>query len=219
MYPLKSLLSIYRYVLKFLSIKLYLTNLLQKQFVKKTHPDSAVAMNLKACNHYRLYNGKAAEAELKVLVDQGYNLQENELIRHNLVVFKNGENALQVLPPLIDYLPEARLNLVIYYLRNDDINEAFELVKDLDPSIPPEYILKGIVHTCIGQNTSNRESIKTAQQYFQLVGASQSECDTIPGRQCMASCFFLMKQFEDVNIYLKSVKVRYSLFPFIYSTS
>lgn len=47
-----------------------------------------------------------------------------------------------------------------------------------------------------------------AQQYFQLVGASASECDTIPGRQCMASCFFLLKQFEDVNIYLKSTKVR-----------
>jgi hypothetical protein len=38
------------------------------------------------------------------------------------------------------------------------------------------------------------------------VGASASECDTIPGRQCMASCFFLLKQFDDVNIYLSSVK-------------
>jgi hypothetical protein len=38
------------------------------------------------------------------------------------------------------------------------------------------------------------------------VGASASECDTIPGRQCMASCFFLLKQFEDVLIYLKSIK-------------
>jgi len=45
-----------------------------------------------------------------------------------------------------------------------------------------------------------------AQQFFQLVGASASECDTIPGRQCMASCFFLLRQFEDVNIYLNSVK-------------
>jgi intraflagellar transport protein 56 len=24
-------------------------------------PDSAIAINLKACNHFRLYNGKAAE--------------------------------------------------------------------------------------------------------------------------------------------------------------
>lgn len=31
------------------------------------HSDSVVGVNLKACNHYQLYNGKAAEAELKVL--------------------------------------------------------------------------------------------------------------------------------------------------------
>jgi hypothetical protein len=31
--------------------------------------------------------------------------------------------------------------------------------------------------------------------------------DTIPGRQCMASCFFLLKQFDDVLIYLNSFKV------------
>lgn len=33
------------------------------------------------------------------------------------VVFQNGEGALQVLPPLVDVIPEARLNLVIYYLK------------------------------------------------------------------------------------------------------
>ncbi len=41
-----------------------------------------------------------------------------DLIRHNLVVFRSGEGALQVLPPLVDVLPEARLNLVIYHLKN-----------------------------------------------------------------------------------------------------
>ena len=35
----------------------------QQQF-----PDSAIAINLKACNHFRLYNGKAAEAEIKSLM-------------------------------------------------------------------------------------------------------------------------------------------------------
>ncbi len=48
--------------------------------------------------------------------------------------------------------------------------------------------------------------MKTAQQCFQLVGTSTHECDTIPGRQCMASCFYLLRQFEDVNIYLSSIK-------------
>ncbi|KAF3424768.1 LOW QUALITY PROTEIN: hypothetical protein E2986_11069 [Frieseomelitta varia] len=49
-------------------------------------------------------------------------------------------------------------------------------------------------------NKIYRDNIKTAQQYFQLVGSSASECDTIPGRQCMASCFFLYRQFEEVLI-------------------
>lgn len=31
----------------------------------QAHPDSAIAVNLKACNHFRLYHGRAAESELK----------------------------------------------------------------------------------------------------------------------------------------------------------
>ncbi len=123
-----------------------------------------------------------------------------------MVVFSNGDKALQVLPPLIEAIPEARLNLVIYHLRNHNISEAYELLKDIEPSTPPEYILKGVVHTNIGQAQNNAQHLKIAQQCFQLVGTSAHECDTIPGRQCMASCFFLMKQFDDVNIYLNSIK-------------
>ena len=70
-----------------------------------------------------------------------------DLIQHNLVVFRNGEGALQVLPPLVDVIPEARLNLVIYFLRQDDVNEAYSLIKDLEPTVPQEYILKGRVNT------------------------------------------------------------------------
>lgn len=71
-------------------------------------------------------------------------------MRHNLVVFRNGENALQVLPPLIDIIAEAKLNLVIYYLRNEEIQEAYQLIKDLEPITPKEYILKATVHAVIG---------------------------------------------------------------------
>jgi len=52
----------------------------------------------------------------------------------------------------------------------------------------------------------SREHLKVAQQYFQLLGASASECDTIPGRQCMASCFFILRQFDDVLVYLSSIE-------------
>ncbi|KAK2151841.1 hypothetical protein LSH36_349g03056 [Paralvinella palmiformis] len=176
------------------------------------YSDSAIAINLKACNHFKLYNGKAAEAELKSLQDiasPAFTFA-TDLIKHNLVVFRSGEGALQVLPPLIDVIPEARLNLVIYYLRQDDIGEAYNLIKDLEPTTPQEYILKGVVNAALGQEqgsvSKQREHLKIAQQYFQLVGGSASECDTIPGRQCMASCFFLLKQFEDVLTYLNSIK-------------
>jgi intraflagellar transport protein 56 len=67
-----------------------------------------------------------------------------------LVVFRSGENALQVLPPLIDVIPEARLNLVIYYLKNDEVNEAYNLIKDMECVQPKEYILKAVVHLVIG---------------------------------------------------------------------
>lgn len=191
------------YKLDYYDVSLEVLNVYLQSF-----PNSAIAINLKACNNYRLYNGKVAEQELKVLLDlQSVSFKfENDLVKHNLVVFKGGENALQVLPPVVDLIPEARLNLVIYHLRNEEVQEAYQLIKDLEPVTPQEYILKGVVNASIGQLTESREHIKMAQQYFQLVGASASECDTIPGRQCMASCFFLLKQFEDVLIYLTSIK-------------
>ena len=107
-------------------------------------------------------------------------------------------------------IPEARLNMAIYYLKIDDIDSAFALMKDVDPGTPQEYILKGIAHVMYGQLHEVREHLKIAQQYFQLVGGSASECDTIPGRQCMASCFFLLKQYDDVITYLSSIKVKIS---------
>lgn len=61
------------------------------------HADSALAVNLKACNHFRIHNGKAAENDLRSLADVSNGTYlENDLIRHNLVVFRGGENALQV---------------------------------------------------------------------------------------------------------------------------
>uniref|UniRef100_A0A3Q3DM99 Intraflagellar transport protein 56 n=1 Tax=Hippocampus comes TaxID=109280 RepID=A0A3Q3DM99_HIPCM len=161
-------------------------------------PDSTIALNLKACNHFSLYNGKAAEAKLKNLIDISSCSFEfdKELIRHNLVVFRGGEGALQVLPPLIDVIPEARLNLVIYYLRQDDVQEAYNLIQDLVPTTPQVRILLYTYNPLI------REYLKVAQQFFQLVGGLASKI----GTQCMASCFFLLRKFDDVLTYLNSVK-------------
>ncbi len=53
---------------------------------------------------------------------------------------------------------------------SDNIQEANNLIKDLDPSVPHEYILKGVVNASIGQMQGSRERLKTAQQYFQMIG-------------------------------------------------
>ena len=57
-----------------------------------------------------------------------------------------------------------------------------------------------------GQMKKNPEIIKQAQEYYKLIGTSASECDTVIGRQCIASCMFLQKQFEDVALYLNTIK-------------
>ena len=62
-------------------------------------PNSITAINLKACNQYQLYNGKMAEQEFKSLQKnyEGENVfNDHDLLRHNQVIFRNGENALQV---------------------------------------------------------------------------------------------------------------------------
>lgn len=91
------------------------------------------------------------------------------------MVFRNGENALQVFPPLVDVFPEARLNLVIFYLKNDQYQEAYAMVKDMEATQLREHIIKGVVYAVKGQITGNREDLRVAQNLFQLVGASSQE--------------------------------------------
>ncbi|GBF97642.1 hypothetical protein Rsub_10518 [Raphidocelis subcapitata] len=161
------------------------------------HPTSPFAVNLKACNAFKLADGRAAEAALRALSDAGAAaaLREVPLLRHNACVFRSGEAALQVLPALVDALPEARPNLVIFHLRRGDVGAAYGLVKNA-----------GVVHALLGQREGSAEHLRLAQQAFQVVGSSTSECDTIPGRQAMAACFFLLRQYGDVLVFLESIR-------------
>lgn len=118
------------------------------------YPDSIIACNLKACNRFRLFDRRTAELDIKNLIGNSGSFG-SDLIKHNLVVFRSGEGALQVFPMLIDIIPEARLNLAIYYLRGGDVSKAEDLMKDVQPSVSYEYILKGAVHAVLGQQTSS----------------------------------------------------------------
>jgi intraflagellar transport protein 56 len=136
-----------------------------------SYPDSTIATNLKACNRFRMFNGQAAELDLKHLLD-GTDRFGIDLIRHNLVVFRNGEGALQVLPELLDIVPEARLNLAIHHLKRNEVQEAHQMIKDIQPKVPHEYILKGVTHASMFQETGLKDHAKQAQQYLHLVGGS-----------------------------------------------
>lgn len=176
------------------------------------HPNSIIGLNLKSCNNYRLYNGKVAEQDIKPILDimSSTNCDNPffNIIKHNLCVFRDGENALEILPPLLNICNEARLNLCIYHLKNEQYIEAYQIISKYvkKPSSAIEYILKAIVCSCIGQIKQSQHELKIALKYFKLIGSSSSECDTIPGRQSMASYHILNKSFNDVLIYLESIK-------------
>ena len=157
---------------------------------------------------FRLYNGNTALEEVKDIEDLDKVLKDNELLRHNMVVFTDGQKALQVLPPLVNIIPEAKLNLAIYHLHNKDVELANEILEDLEPTTPQEFMLKAVTKACIGQYLGEMDevSIEEAKSYFHSVGTSPNETDTIPGRQCMAQYYFLQKQFDDVNVYLGSIQ-------------
>jgi len=168
-------------------------------------PDSVLGINLKACNQLRKGVAKEAEAELRVIEELGGSLSDHALTRHNEVVIRGGQGALAALPQLGDYPREARLNLCIYHIKSGNIDEAAAVIKDVEPAQAEEFILKGVVHTMAGQAKGSAEHLRLAQEYFQTVGSSPNECDTIPGRQAMATAFFLNKSFEDTNVYLSSI--------------
>lgn len=172
-------------------------------------PDSVFATNLKACCLYETADGKEAYEELKKLekrYEGGSLADNNDLVSHNTSVFRMGENALKVFPPLTDLYPEAKMNLIIHHLRNGETEHAFRLCHDMEPVSPRQYVLKAVVLTLYGQMKKSPEVIKQAQEYYKLIGTSATECDTVIGRQCIASCMFLQRQFEDVLLYLNTIK-------------
>ena len=179
------------------------------------HNDSIIANNLKASIEYSSTgNDKAAKdiiLNLQNLSKSSDIIEDNDLLKHNLAVFDNEPdskyNKLKIFSNLLDIIPEARQNLIIYYLRSGLVNQAFNLIKDMQPLTTKDYILKAVVHCFMGQNGEpGNENLKKAQTFFQSIGASTTECDTIEGRQCMASCFRLTGAYNDEIIYLDSIE-------------
>jgi intraflagellar transport protein 56 len=127
---------------------------------------------------FRLYNGKAALDVLDASHDGKAN-DENDLIRHNTIVFNDGEKALQVLPGLEDYSPEARLNLAIFYIKQGEFDAATELIGDMDADSPQSHFAMGILNAKRAQAREDAKAFATACQ-------ASTGCVTVAGRQCKA---------------------------------
>lgn len=171
-------------------------------------PTSFTAVNLKACNYYRLFNNQAAEKELstfteKASADFSFGI---DILNHNMAVFRGGMGAVQVFTPLVDVLPEARFNLALYHLKHNDIDAAYALLDSFEPSTSAEYILKAVTLVQYGQHYNSAQPLLDAKDYFQFVGVSPIDRDTILGRQAMASVMMLTQKYKESLVYFDSIK-------------
>ena len=170
--------------------------------------DSAVGLNLKACDYLRLFDSEIAESQLlqiKKFSSASYTFV-NALIQHNVVVFHNGEDGFQVLPPLVHSLPEAKFNLAVLYLRENNAAEAYNLLQNYVPVDVSESILKATAMLAYGQMSGEASLIEEANATFAEVGDMVVVRDTVPGRQCMATSKFILGEYEECLRFLATIE-------------
>ncbi|CCD65895.1 Intraflagellar transport protein 56 homolog [Caenorhabditis elegans] len=154
--------------------------------------------------------GLTMVSDMEALLKQKLYPEIEYICKHNLVLFKNCETALQVLPSLMKHIPEARVNLILYHLNKNNVKDAISLCKDFDPVTPYEFLVKALTFLRHGQETNSREHLKIAENFFQMVGESGLVQDTIAGRQSSAAYLFLSFKFDDVITYLKSIEAYFT---------
>ena len=171
--------------------------------------DSAVALNLKSCDYLKLFGPDVAESQLlqiKKFSSSSYEFID-ALIKHNLCVFHNGTDGFTELTPLVNVLPEARYNLCILYMRENNPTEAFNLINENFQIIDiNESVLKAIVYLAIGQLTNDNGPIEEANAIFKEVGEMEAYKDTVFGRQALATSKFIVGAYDDVLRIFKTIE-------------
>ncbi|CAB3403738.1 unnamed protein product [Caenorhabditis bovis] len=171
------------------------------------YPTSPAVQNLRSCINFRAYSAKAADVpEIEAMLKTDLYPSAKAIMQHNLVVFKNGDKALQVFPSLMDTVPEARLNMILYYLKKDQIQDALALCGEVEPQLPSEFLIKAITFTIWGYMKDSKDHLKTAEQFFKMVGQSTAEADTITGRHSMASTNFLANKHDEALVFLNTIE-------------
>ncbi|VDL80038.1 unnamed protein product [Nippostrongylus brasiliensis] len=106
---------------------------------------------MEAIEIYKTLLQEHTSPEVEALQRESLYPAARELLRHNQVVFKDGDGALQVFPGLMDTLPEARVNLILYHLKREDIDSAMALCNDLEPQSTTEFLVKAVAFAYWGQ--------------------------------------------------------------------
>jgi intraflagellar transport protein 56 len=106
--------------------------------------DFSVALNLKSCAYFRLYDPNIAESQLWQIKKFGSSSFTfvDQLIQHNLCVFKDG---FSVFPTMVDVFEDPHFNLAILYLRRGNPLEALNLLQDYQSFDITQIILKAAV--------------------------------------------------------------------------
>eukprot|EP00210_Caulerpa_lentillifera_P009313 g8877.t1 len=176
------------------------------------NPDSICGVNLKSCILYKLTGRSEAQNALQSVYDQCVSSSSSSfasnsmLTQHNMAVFTQGSNALEIWQSMKSTFPEALQNSIIWHLSHKSYMEAKKLSELSDPADTTSHVLKGLANMCIGQETESMELLRKGQDYLQSVGSSARHCDTVLGRQCIALCFMLSHQHEDALVYLESIR-------------
>ncbi|OHT05457.1 hypothetical protein TRFO_26804 [Tritrichomonas foetus] len=171
--------------------------------------DSAVALNLKSCDYLRLFDPDVAESQL--LQIQKFSSASYEfidcLIKHNICIFHDGTDGFTILTPLVNALHEARYNLCILYMRENNPSEAFALLNDQFQTIDlNESLLKATVYLAVGQLTADTTPIEEANATFKEIGEMDIVKDTVPGRQALATSKFIVGAYDEVLRIFKTIE-------------
>ncbi|OHT07657.1 TPR Domain containing protein [Tritrichomonas foetus] len=170
--------------------------------------DSAVGLNLKACDYFVLFDADVAESQLlqiKKFSSASYQFIDT-LIKHNTVVFHNGEDGFTVLPQIADSLPEAKFNLALLYMRENNSAEAMNLLQEFQPADVNELVLKGTVYLGFGQLSGDTSLIEEANTIFAEIGQMDIVKDTVPGRHCLATTKFITGEFQEALRILDTIE-------------
>ena len=170
--------------------------------------DSAVGLNVKACDYLRLFDPDIAESQIlqiRKFASASYSFIEG-LIRHNIVVFHNGDNGFTELPKLVNSFSEARFNLAVLYMRQNNPAEAYNLLQNFQPIDINENILKATVLLAYGQLTSDEPMLEEANAIFTDIGNMDVVKDTVPGRECLATKEFVIGSYDEALRVLQTIE-------------